>query len=178
MTDKIEWQTHKRPADGKICGYWLSPDLDTCSKCGWRKEPRCCVHTISPPADCGCDCHYELDTEDDGRDFRYELTVIANQRDELTVKQQISEREIARLEQWKAEALEVMSDWDKVWVALDSPGKLGESLAKASLDEVKALKLKVASLNARIVSMTWTASVQREEINDLIERIRNEKEED
>lgn len=45
----------------------------------------------------------------------------------------------ARLRSWKAEAMEVLSDWDKVFDALGQPGRLGESKAAASLAEVQRL---------------------------------------
>ena len=34
---------------------------------------------------------------------------------------------------WKAEATEVMREWERVWEALGSPGRLGESKAAAAL---------------------------------------------
>lgn len=45
--------------------------------------------------------------------------------------------EIARLERWKAEAIEVLTEWDKVHDALGQPGRLGGSKATASLSAVK-----------------------------------------
>lgn len=45
--------------------------------------------------------------------------------------------ELKRERRWKAEALIVMAQWDKVHEALGSPGALGQSIAEASLAEVQ-----------------------------------------
>jgi hypothetical protein len=47
--------------------------------------------------------------------------------------------EIDRLRRWKAEAMAVLGDWEKVYEALGRPGQLGESKAKASEAEVLRL---------------------------------------
>lgn len=44
------------------------------------------------------------------------------------------------LEEWKESAIKVMGEWDKVHEALGKPGKLGESMAAASLAEVVRLR--------------------------------------
>lgn len=45
--------------------------------------------------------------------------------------------ELARLRQWKAEATAVLDQWDRLHIALGSPGRLGESKAVASLAEIQ-----------------------------------------
>ena len=54
--------------------------------------------------------------------------------------------EVEPLEQWKESAINVMSEWDKVHEALGKPGKLGESMAAASLAEVAKLRALVQGL--------------------------------
>lgn len=39
--------------------------------------------------------------------------------------------ELARLRQWKAEAIMVLDQWELVWEAAGCPGELGESKAVA-----------------------------------------------
>lgn len=41
--------------------------------------------------------------------------------------------QIAALQAWKAEAIEVIRAWEDVWYALGQPGELGESKAIAAL---------------------------------------------
>ena len=53
--------------------------------------------------------------------------------------------EVEPLEEWKESAINVMGEWDKVHEALGRPGKLGESIAAASLAEVERLKALVSS---------------------------------
>lgn len=48
--------------------------------------------------------------------------------------------EIARLRQWKQDACNVMTKWEKVWEALGRPGKLGRSKADGALVEVERLR--------------------------------------
>ena len=48
--------------------------------------------------------------------------------------------EVEPLEQWKESAIKVMGEWDEVWKALGNPGKLGSSMAAASLAEVERLR--------------------------------------
>lgn len=59
-----------------------------------------------------------------------------------------AEWEATNLRRWKAEATEVLSNWDKVFEALGRPGRLGESQAAASLAEVQRLTAGVAELQA------------------------------
>ena len=47
--------------------------------------------------------------------------------------------EVGRLERWKAEALNVLDEWEKVHVALGSPGVLGQMRSQSSLAEVERL---------------------------------------
>ena len=54
--------------------------------------------------------------------------------------------EVARLEQWKAEATEVIEAWERVWDALGRPGRLGELRTEAALREVEGLKALVTAL--------------------------------
>lgn len=46
---------------------------------------------------------------------------------------------IDRLEGWKAQALSVLNDWDKAWVAAGHPGPLGSSKALATAAEIERL---------------------------------------
>lgn len=45
-----------------------------------------------------------------------------------------------RLRAWKAEALAVLAQWDEVHAALGSPGRLGQSMAVASREQVERLR--------------------------------------
>ena len=45
--------------------------------------------------------------------------------------------ELARLRRWKAEAIAVLDQWERLHIALGSPGRLGESKAVASLAEIQ-----------------------------------------
>src|SRR5688500_2880037 len=45
--------------------------------------------------------------------------------------------ELEHLRRWKAEGLEVLNGWERVWRELGMPGRLGQSKASAVLDEVK-----------------------------------------
>ena len=48
--------------------------------------------------------------------------------------------EIANLKAWKDSAIALFAEWDKVHAALGSPGKLGQSMAQASLAEIERLR--------------------------------------
>ena len=54
--------------------------------------------------------------------------------------------EVEPLEAWKESAIKVMGEWDKVHEALGKPGKLGESMAAASLAEIERLRALVQEL--------------------------------
>jgi hypothetical protein len=45
---------------------------------------------------------------------------------------------VARLRQWKREAMTVLTAWETVWVAAGRPGRLGQSKAQAMLEWVEA----------------------------------------
>lgn len=47
--------------------------------------------------------------------------------------------EIESLRRWKAEAMEVLSGWERVWEALGRPGPLGEFKSASSLRAVERL---------------------------------------
>lgn len=47
--------------------------------------------------------------------------------------------ELDTLRRWKAEAMVVLAEWDRVYVALGNPGELGGSKAIAALIEVRRL---------------------------------------
>lgn len=47
--------------------------------------------------------------------------------------------DVDALLQWKAEAMVVLAEWDRVYVALGEPGELGTSKAIAALIEVRRL---------------------------------------
>lgn len=51
---------------------------------------------------------------------------------------------LTSLARWKNEALVILGEWDLVWEALGRPGRIGESKAKESLDEVLELRKLVA----------------------------------
>jgi ferric-dicitrate binding protein FerR (iron transport regulator) len=50
-----------------------------------------------------------------------------------SIEDLIRANERAQFARWKAEATEVMREWERVWEALGSPGRLGESKAVAAL---------------------------------------------
>jgi hypothetical protein len=56
--------------------------------------------------------------------------------------------EVARLRDWKAEALTVLADWEAVYEVLGRPGPLGASKAFAALVEVKSLREREARVRA------------------------------
>lgn len=62
--------------------------------------------------------------------------------------------EILRLQQWKAEAMEVLAKWDKVHEALGSPAALGQSTAVASAARATALAALVDDLQ-RMRHVHW-----------------------
>lgn len=57
-----------------------------------------------------------------------------------TADEQADLDEFDRLTVWKAEALEVLAEWEQVYESLGSPGPLGASKAKAALAAVERLK--------------------------------------
>lgn len=54
--------------------------------------------------------------------------------------------QVEPLEAWKESAIKELGRWDKVHEALGKPGKLGESMAEASLLEVQKLRALVQVL--------------------------------
>lgn len=48
--------------------------------------------------------------------------------------------ELARLRRWKAEALEVLGQWQTAWHAAGQPGGLGESISLATAREIERLR--------------------------------------
>lgn len=60
---------------------------------------------------------------------------------------QVKTNEIEQLHAWKAEATEVLGDWERLYVALGSPGRPGGSKAAAALAEVER-RISVASADA------------------------------
>lgn len=56
------------------------------------------------------------------------------------------EDELRQLREWKAEAIEVLTDWEAVWEALGSPGRLGASKANATLIECMNLRGRIRQL--------------------------------
>jgi hypothetical protein len=66
---------------------------------------------------------------------------------ELTVKERDYERvKCDRLEKWKAEAIEVLNEWDEVWQVLGRPGRLGSSKASGVKAAVLAAQEAVRTL--------------------------------
>lgn len=58
------------------------------------------------------------------------------------------ETELQNLRRWKAEATEVLAGWERVWIALGSPGPLGASKAAACEAEVNRLRAQAAANDA------------------------------
>jgi hypothetical protein len=52
--------------------------------------------------------------------------------------------ELERLNQWKREGMRVLGEWESVWVAAGSPGRLGQSKAEA-VRELIAAQLHISS---------------------------------
>lgn len=48
--------------------------------------------------------------------------------------------EIERLRQWKFEAMDVLSEWEKTWIAAGRPGRLGTSKAVSVRAEIERLR--------------------------------------
>lgn len=48
--------------------------------------------------------------------------------------------ELAQLRRWKAEAIEVLRQWDAAWLAAGRPGRPGESIAAATTREIERLR--------------------------------------
>lgn len=48
--------------------------------------------------------------------------------------------EIERLRHWKAEAMQVHTEWEETWVAAGRPGRLGTSKAVGVRDEIERLR--------------------------------------
>ena len=61
--------------------------------------------------------------------------------------------QVEPLEAWKESAIKVLGEWDKVHEALGKPGKLGESMAAASLAEVQKLRALVQVLFDALANM-------------------------
>lgn len=61
--------------------------------------------------------------------------------------------EVEPLEGWKESAMEILGEWDQVHLALGQPGKLGESMAAASLAEVQKLRALVQVLFDALANM-------------------------
>lgn len=76
----------------------------------------------------------------DSVNFLRELAGCGLLDDENCAALRAAATEIERLEKWKAEAMEVLPQWDEVWEALGKPGVLGGSKAAASKAEVEKLQ--------------------------------------
>lgn len=46
--------------------------------------------------------------------------------------------ELERLSQWKREGMQVLSEWESVWFAAGSPGRLGQSKAESVREFIQA----------------------------------------
>ena len=51
----------------------------------------------------------------------------------------LTSEDVDRLVQWKKEAMQVLAEWERVWVAAGSPGTLGQSKAVAVLNFINDL---------------------------------------
>lgn len=69
---------------------------------------------------------------------------------------------VERLRRWKEEASIVIGNWESVWEALGSPGKLGDVKAAAAVLEVARLHAAINELQAHIDLMeeTWKGAVE------------------
>ena len=54
---------------------------------------------------------------------------------------------IEHLEQWKAEALTVLAEWENVWEAAGKPGPLGSSKALATMYHIEQARNEIAELH-------------------------------
>jgi hypothetical protein len=62
--------------------------------------------------------------------------------------------EIDHLRQWKAEAIQVLNDWEDVWVAAGQPGPLGGSKAANTEATILALQIENETLRLQIEELT------------------------
>lgn len=53
---------------------------------------------------------------------------------------EMAAKEIEKLNRWKREAMSVMAEWDKVWVALGKPGQIGDKIPEVCKAEAKRLR--------------------------------------
>lgn len=60
------------------------------------------------------------------------------------------EQEVIKLRDWKAQALQVLKGWDKVYDYLGRPGELGQHYSEAVLDELKKMHKKSLEKDAEI----------------------------
>lgn len=56
---------------------------------------------------------------------------LADDRESLLGQLNAAKGELEQLRAWKAEAMEVLASWEKVWEAAGRPGPLGQSKALA-----------------------------------------------
>lgn len=68
------------------------------------------------------------------------------------------------LRRWKQEAIVVMDQWQEIWELLGKPGKAGESVAVATLAEVKAIKAERDRLRQRVTHVVRTATGKIEDL--------------
>ena len=94
----------------------------------WRAPCRSCVQRLREARLCR-----EHFGGPDGKDHGHSLSCVI-----------CAQYEIDRLRQWKSEASEVLTEWEKVWQASGEPGQLGESKAQATGAEVDRLRAQVA----------------------------------
>lgn len=77
--------------------------------------------------------------------------------------------EVEQLRRWRTEATLALNEWDKVYQALGQPGALGDSLAAASLAEIKRLRDALERRNAQMDSLYLVI----ESMADKIQRVRD-----
>jgi hypothetical protein len=53
--------------------------------------------------------------------------------------------DLAKLLRWKADALELLAQWDAAWVAAGRPGRLGQSIAECTTREIERLRAECAA---------------------------------
>ncbi len=70
--------------------------------------------------------------------------------------------ELARLRRWKAEALEVLGQWQTAWHAAGQPGRLGESISLATAREIERLRFENAAWRDGVADVVEPLGFDRE----------------
>lgn len=70
--------------------------------------------------------------------------------------------ELAQLRRWKAEAIDVIAQWETAWEAAGRPGRLGESKAAATAREIKRLRFEVGAWRNGVADVVEPLGYDRE----------------